>query len=292
MAHPLNEDSARHQFADEVRRYYDANTERFERLGQGAAFVHRGVWAPGVNTPDQAFTYVERFILEHLQQFSMPTVVDLGCGLGASLIYLARHRPMTGEGITISPIQAMRAEELSVAAGLAGRVRCRVGNFLALPGDLQNIDLAFSIEAFVHSPDAARYFREAARILRPGGRLIICDDFLTAETSTHSSRRTERWIAEFRRGWHVGSLLSVEQARLMGREAGLQLVCDRDLTAYLRLDAARDRLLRLAADVAQTLPFVARSKYWNSMVGGAALQRGLRAGVLAYRIIGFERVQL
>lgn len=291
MVQPLNEDPARRQFADEVRRYYDANTERFERFGQGAAFVHRGVWAPGVNTPDQAFSYVERCILDHLRQFNMPTVVDLGCGLGASLIYLAQHSPMTGEGITISPIQSMRAEELIVAAGLTGRVRCRVGNFLALPDDLQNIDLALSIEAFVHSPDAASYFREAARILRPGGLLILCDDFLTAEASANSSRRTERWIAEFRRGWHVGSLLSVEQARLMGEEVGLHLVSDRDLTSYLRLDSARDRLLRMAADVARILPTVARSKYWNSIVGGAALQRGLRAGVLAYRMIAFERLQ-
>ena len=42
------------------------------------------------------------------------------------------------------------------------------------------MDLAFAIESFVHSPDGPRFFRSAARALRPGGKLIICDDFLSS----------------------------------------------------------------------------------------------------------------
>ena len=95
-----------------------------------------------------------------------PAVVDLGCGLGASLLYLAGRADLTGEGITISPLQAVRATRRIAEAGLADRVRCREGDYLAVPDDLAGTaDLAFSIEAFVHGPDPGGYFRQAARVL-------------------------------------------------------------------------------------------------------------------------------
>ena len=55
----------------------------------------------------------------------------------------------------------------------------REGDFLAPPDDLTGADLVFSIEAFVHGPDPAAYFRAAAGLLRPGGLLALCDDLLT-----------------------------------------------------------------------------------------------------------------
>jgi cyclopropane fatty-acyl-phospholipid synthase-like methyltransferase len=290
MVHAGHDDSARLRFTDEVRSYYDANTSRFERFGHGAAFVHRGVWGPNMAEPHEAFCYVENLLLEYLPEVGVSTVLDLGCGLGASLIHLARHRPIAGKGITISPVQARRAEVLIGDAGLDKQVQCIVGNFLALPDDVRDVDLAFSIEAFVHSPDATTYFGEVARVLRPGGRLALCDDFMTPDAADRPTPRTSRYIEEFRRGWRIGTLITPEQAQTTAESVGLRLVSDRDLTPYLRLASPRNRLLRLFADVANLFPVARRSPYWSSKIGGAALQRGLRAGALAYRLIIFERL--
>ena len=64
------------------------------------------------------------------------------------------------------------AADLVAAAGLGDRVRVREGDFLAPPADLAGADLVFSVEAFVHGPDPAAYFRAAAGLLRPGGLLV------------------------------------------------------------------------------------------------------------------------
>jgi SAM-dependent methyltransferase len=271
-----------------VRRYYDRNTEAFRRRGQGGAAIHRAVWGPGVSTRAAAFHHVEELILETLPpDVTRPTIVDLGCGLGASLLYMASRIDMTGEGITISPLQAAGAAQMVAEAGAGARVRCREGSYLSLPDDLAGrSDLTFSIEAFVHSPDPDGYFREAARTLRPGGKLVICDDFRTSPAPP-SSPRAARRLAEFRTGWRIGSLLTVDQVRAMAADHGLLLVRDLDLTPELELRRPRDRWTA-------TLVMLGRAvrpsgDYWQSLVGGSALQWALSHGLLSYRFLELRR---
>lgn len=271
-----------------VRRYYDNNTAAFDRLGQGGGSIHRAIWGPGVSTRVAAFHYVDELILRALPpDVARPAVVDLGCGLGSSLLYLAGRTDLTGEGITISPLQAAGATRRIAEAGLADRVRCREGDFLSVPADLAGTaDLAFSIEAFVHGPDAGGYFREAARTLRPGGRLVVCDDFL-AGSATSAAPRAARRLAEFRTGWRVGSLLAVEQVRALAAAHGLTLVGDLDLTPHLELRRPRDRWISLLVTAGR--PLRLRGEYWQSLVGGDALQWCLVHGALQHRVLQFER---
>jgi cyclopropane fatty-acyl-phospholipid synthase-like methyltransferase len=276
--------------AEAVRRYYDRNTAAFDRLGQGGASIHRAVWAPGVASRAEAFHHVDELLLAALPEgVAEPAVVDLGCGLGASLMYLAGRAPIRGEGLTISPRQAEGATRLLAGAGLAERIRCREGNYLAVPDDLAgSADLVFSIEAFLHSPDAGGYFREAARTLRPGGRLMVCDDFLTpAAAAPALAPRSARRLAEFRDGWRVGSLLTVEQVRAAAAEHGLTLTGDLDLTPHLELRRPRDRFI--AALVAAGRPLRRKGEYWRMLSGGDALQWCLLNGLLNYRVLEFRR---
>jgi cyclopropane fatty-acyl-phospholipid synthase-like methyltransferase len=270
--------------AQRVRRYYDNNAAAFERLGQGGASIHRTVWGPGASTSDAAIHYVDELILDALPDgVAQPTIVDLGCGLGASLLYLAARIDMNGEGITISPRQAARAAQLVTEAGVGGRVRCREGNYLALPDDLAGTaDLTFSIEAFAHTPDADGYFREAARTLRPGGKLIICDDFLTS-ADPPKSPRAARWLEEFQTGWRVNSLLTIDQVRTLANAHGLVLVRDLDLTAHLDLRRPRDRWISVLLALGRV--FRPTGEYWQSLVGGNALQWALIHGLLSYRFL-------
>jgi SAM-dependent methyltransferase len=278
------------EHTDRVRRYYDRTVVPFERLGQGGASIHRAVWGAGVSDRQGAHHHVDDLLLATVAEvIDAPRVVDLGCGLGASLLYLARHRAgLRGEGITISPAQAARATTLIERAGATERLRCREGNFLAVPDDLAGwADLTFSIEAFVHSPDADGYLQQAARTLRPGGRLVICDDFLVADRPPNSPRE-RRWLDEFRTGWRVGSLLTVAQVRDLAGAHGLEPVRDLDLTPALELRRPRDRWISAMVAVGR----VARpaGDYWHSLVGGNALQRALIRGLLAYRFVELRRI--
>src|SRR5580765_4303535 len=102
----------------QVRDYYDRHTSKFVALGQGGSVgaIHRAVWGPGVRRAEDAFRYVENQVADRLRRLPLdidtPHVVDLGCGVGASLTYLAEQLPsISGTGITLSPVQARIAQE-------------------------------------------------------------------------------------------------------------------------------------------------------------------------------------
>ena len=161
--------------AAQIRRYYDRHTSAFVALGQRGSdgAMHRAVWGPGTATHRQAFRYVEDQIAMLLQGlpplFGTSNVVDLGCGIGASLCYLAARLPVRGTGITLSPIQARFAEQRIRKSGFADRIRCIEGDYCDLPIGTGPADLAYAIESFAHVQDPARFFAQCRGLIRPAG---------------------------------------------------------------------------------------------------------------------------
>ena len=110
---------------DDVRNYYERNTPAFERFGQGGSTgaIHRAVWGDGVSSRDHAFRYPDELILREIQNLlpaggSAPLhVLDMGCGVGASLIFLGSRAPVEGTGVTLSECQAIRAQNGSGGPG-------------------------------------------------------------------------------------------------------------------------------------------------------------------------------
>lgn len=280
-------------FLNGVRTYYDKNTPRFVRSHQSAVAkaIHREVWGPGVQTEKDAFEYVNALVLRAISNGSAPglsplPVLDLGCGVGGTLFYLAVRMPISGIGITLSPVGVRLAERLAVEDGLAGQCRFMEANYLELP-DLGPRQAVYAIESFLHGPDPARFFRSAAAVIPAGGRLIVCDDFLTEAAEASRDRTAQRDLADFRRGWHVGSLITTAQAEVYAETAGLHLIDNQDLTPYLRLRRPCDRLIATFVNVGRGLPF--RSPWWDSWVGGHAIQRCLLTGLIRYHFLVFEK---
>jgi SAM-dependent methyltransferase len=273
---------------DEVRNYYDLNTRRWFKKVRESNAIHRAVRGTGVRSHAEAFEYVDRLVLGEITEiagsFQAPLhVLDLGCGVGASLIFLASNSTIRGTGVTISSVQAGYAAQHIREAGLADRVKCLEADFLHLPVPLGAAQVAFSIEAFIHSPDPDAYFAAAARHVVPGGLLIICDDFLTLRTLGSLSRREARLIHEVRSGWFGYSLMTAARADKCARQAGFRQIKNLDLTPDLDLRRPRDLLVALAVALGRHLPL---SGYrWRGLVGGNALQAALLAGLIEFRFV-------
>ena len=280
-------------FLDDVKTYYEKNTKRFVNHHESGAVdaLHRAVWGPGVTTQAEAFQYVNQFLLETMQGlaplFPSPLrVLDLGCGVGGSLFYLASRLPIQAVGITLSPVQVELANRKAQALQLDRQCRFIEANFLNLPV-LDPHPAIFAIESFVHCPDAERFFASAAPLIPPGGRLIICDDFLSAAAQNDHSRKTQRLLEDFRRGWHVRSLITTAQAQRYAASAGLTLVDNRDLTPYLALRRPWDRFIGVCVEMGRGLPL--RAPWWLCWVGGHALQVCLLSGLVEYRVLILEK---
>lgn len=272
-----------------VARYYDANTARFLRFGGSgeAAAIHRQVWAPGVTTPRQAFLYLNELVAEAIRpalaRHPHTRVVDLGCGVGGTVTWLADRLGARVLGITNSAVQAHLATRRADALGFSGQCQYLTADFDLLP-PLQPFQAAVAIESFVHSRDAARFFHQAAALVEPGGRLVICDDFLASDNFHH--RRQGSWVRRFQSGWHLHSLVNVSQARNLAGQAGWQLVEERNLSGYIRTWPLP--VLWLVAGVTGLrIPWA----FWDNLRGGTALQICLRESWTRYYALTWERVK-
>lgn len=100
------------------------------------------------------------------------TVLDVGCGIGGSSRILAREYGFDVTGITISPQQVQRAQELTPPEVSA---KFQVDDALALSFPDNSFDVVWSIEAGPHMPDKEKYGAEMLRVLKPGGILVVAD---------------------------------------------------------------------------------------------------------------------
>lgn len=277
----------------QVRRFYDENTRLFLSLGQGTeGTIHRAVWGPGVEDRAEAMAYVDRLILERLERLSGVAeagalgVADLGCGVCASLCRMAKRRPISGLGITISDTQAALAARRIESEGLASSVQCLKADFCELPPGLPRVDLAFSIEAFVHASSGAAFFRESARLVRPGGYLIVCDDFVAA-AHLREQAAPRRWIERFGKGWVAGNLETEDEARGLARTAGFTHVETLDLSPYLEIRRPRDYLVGGLMRCLGWLPV--KDSYWSMLYGGHAAQICLKRGWIKHLFMVWQR---
>ena len=100
------------------------------------------------------------------------TVLDVGCGIGGSSRILARDYRFEVTGVTISPQQVKRAQQLT-PAGITAKFQ--VDDAMALSFPDASFDVVWSVEAGPHMPDKAVFARELMRVLKPGGILVVAD---------------------------------------------------------------------------------------------------------------------
>ncbi|XP_010439382.1 PREDICTED: tocopherol O-methyltransferase, chloroplastic-like [Camelina sativa] len=148
--------------------------------------MHHGFYDPdsSVQLSDSGHREAQIRMIEESLRFSGVTtdeeeekkikkIVDVGCGIGGSSRYLASKFGAESIGITLSPVQAKRANDLAAAQSLAHKVSFQVADALEQPFEDGKFDLVWSMESGEHMPDKAKFVNELVRVVAPGGRIII-----------------------------------------------------------------------------------------------------------------------
>jgi cyclopropane fatty-acyl-phospholipid synthase-like methyltransferase len=200
-------------------------------------------------------------------------VLDAGCGVGGSAVWLAEHQGAAVVGVNINPRQVERARRLARARLLEDRVHFHVTDFCATGLEAASFDVVWALESACYAEDKPAFLAEACRLLKPGGRLVVADGFLTRDDLSADERRlVERW----QRGWAIPGTPSVACFARQLREAGFGAVRFRDVTRHI---VPSSRRIYLASLLFYPLGLVL---YWLGL--RTALQtRGIASGYYQHR---------
>jgi len=213
------------QVKDKVRRYYRAVTDDYLRYyaTDWHQHMHYGFERdlPRGGNPTENLV---RYLAEKAALKSGEVLLDSGCGVGGSSIWLAKKKGLRCYGLNLMAFQAALAKNF---AG-AGEARFLAGDFMRPPFKEGRFDAVWAIESFDHAPDKAAWFRIMAGKLKPGGRIAIADGFRCEGDMAAGQEKAYR---QFLKGWAVPHLCTPKELQAYAEAAGLERFWEEDITS-------------------------------------------------------------
>ena len=140
-----------------------------------AGYLNFGIWHEETASALEASETLLAHVADRAGLGEARRVLDVGFGTGAQTLLFAGLTPAPIVGVNQSASQTATARERVAAAGLAGRADLREGDATALDLEGGSFDVVTCVEAAFHFAPRERFFREAHRVLAPGGRLVLAD---------------------------------------------------------------------------------------------------------------------
>ena len=106
-------------------------------------------------------------------------------------------------GITPVASQVARARRYAALRGLSERAAFEQADYTGTPFPDASFDVVWALESLCHAVEKAAFYQEAARLLRPGGRLVVAE-YIRAERPLRAPG--ERLLHEWLDGWAIGDL--------------------------------------------------------------------------------------
>ncbi len=227
---------------EKVIAYYDYTVPFYKVFWHGKTnALHYGLWDEDTSTIREALLNENRVLAELARIAPHESILDAGCGVGGSALWLAEHAGANVTGITLSPRQKEKAEKYARQRNLESRPTFLVRDFLNTGFPDNTFDVVWSIESVCHAEDKSAFLKESYRILKPGGRIIMADGFLKRAPQ---NEREEQAYRTFLRGFVLPNVALIEAFQSSLAETGFRNVRGWDKTQNI-LPSSR-RMLRLS----------------------------------------------
>lgn len=223
-----------------VARFYEGALPGFfgPAKDSASAAIHLGFWDGGTRDHREAAVDANRALACRVGLRPGERVLDAGCGAGGSAVWLARELGARVVGVNLSPGQIHRARRLAHAQGVSDRVSFGRQDFTATTLPDEGFDVVWAQESVCHVEDKEPFLREASRLLKPGGRIVVADRFRCARPfGAEEEALLGRWLS----GWAVPDLPTAGEFVQAARRAGLSGIRVEDATAEVWPSLSRMR---------------------------------------------------
>ncbi len=239
--------------------YYNATKNDYRVLWRRG--MHFGYYDRQNRTHTAAVLNMNRKLADLVQIVDHDWVLDAGCGIGGSSLWLAANRGCQTTGISIVPQQIAQAKLSTKRLGLQKLAHFLVADYAKTHLKSRSFTVVWALESILHAEDRQAVLKEAFRLLKPGGRLVIVEYVLEREATTPSERaELDRWLT----GWAMPSLLTEKQYKSLVAKAGFVDFAAYDWTEHVQPSFDRlAKLVRLFNTLAPLLKMLGFTNKWR-----------------------------
>ena len=218
---------------ESVTEYYDYTLSFYKLLWYrkgGSQGIHYGLWEEGTNSLQEALINTNKVLADYADLTEQDKVLDAGCGVGGSAIWLAKNYGCNVTGITISEDQIEEARRLAEKEQVQDKVNFKFDDFTDTDFEDEKFDVVWGIESICHAEEKLDFIKEAYRLLKHGGKLVVADGFLAKEPENN---REEKIVEDFYEGFALPGLERFEKFKEKLFEAGFKNVESHDKTEQI-----------------------------------------------------------
>jgi len=204
----------------DIARYYDLSEVHYKLFWNldKSKSLHYGYWDETTKDFHEALVNANKILADRAHITKEDHVLDAGCGIGGSTVWLAKHIGCKATGITLNAKQAKRAKEYAKEEGVEDLVTIEINDYTNTGYEANSFSVIWGMETICYADDKSDFLREAARILQPGGRLIVADFFKKSGLEGNDAQMIKDWA----NGWAINDYATKEEFEKKLKEEGFK----------------------------------------------------------------------
>lgn len=189
--------------------------------------IHFGFYDRNHKRHEDAVINMNRVLAKISKINSSDKILDVGCGIGESSIWIGKNFNSDVTGININKIQVEMASGFARKNNVDDMVKFHVRNFMDTKFPKNSFDVIWGLESICYAKNKKRFLSEAKRILKNKGRIIIADGFLKRK---NLSSQEKNYMGKWLKGWAVPNLVTFDEFKKYLEDLGFRNIKFREIT--------------------------------------------------------------